>query len=189
MLTGGRQALVATRILTFCGQRVHVSDPCFVCVAGVLLLPTSYRHVTHTTSCSLCGCRILHTYFHGYFCLCRYELVVVADTFSTYCVCHANSIFWELEDMIPFSTHVLYRCLWGWMGPPEVSLLKLFQGSVIRKASVYCPLCPLKCAAEYYHATFVMPVIRKASVYCPLCPLKCTAEYYYATFVMLLPAL
>jgi delta24-sterol reductase len=48
-----------------------------------------------------------------------------------------RSIFWEIEDMIPFSNHPLYRVLWGWMGAPEVSLLKLFQGPVIRKASVY----------------------------------------------------
>jgi delta24-sterol reductase len=38
--------------------------------------------------------------------------------------------------MIPFSNHPIYRVLWGWMGAPEVSLLKLFQGPVIRKASV-----------------------------------------------------
>jgi len=48
-----------------------------------------------------------------------------------------RSIFWEIEDMIPFSNHPLYRCLWGWLGAPEVSLLKLFQGPVIRRASVY----------------------------------------------------
>jgi len=48
-----------------------------------------------------------------------------------------RSIFWELEDMIPFSNHPLYRALWGWLGPPEVALLKLFQGPVIRRASVY----------------------------------------------------
>eukprot|EP00538_Stauroneis_constricta_P012987 CAMPEP_0119552518 /NCGR_PEP_ID=MMETSP1352-20130426/5477_1 /TAXON_ID=265584 /ORGANISM="Stauroneis constricta, Strain CCMP1120" /LENGTH=603 /DNA_ID=CAMNT_0007598759 /DNA_START=265 /DNA_END=2076 /DNA_ORIENTATION=- len=47
-----------------------------------------------------------------------------------------RSIFWELEDMIPFSNHPIYRCLWGWMGAPEVSLLKLFQGPVIRQNSV-----------------------------------------------------
>eukprot|EP01041_Mallomonas_annulata_P011307 gene11307-23661_t len=47
-----------------------------------------------------------------------------------------RSIFWEIEEMIPFSNHPLYRALWGWMGAPEVSLLKLFQGPVIRKASV-----------------------------------------------------
>jgi delta24-sterol reductase len=48
-----------------------------------------------------------------------------------------RSIFWELEDMIPFSNHPLYRLLWGWMGAPEVSLLKLFQGPVVRRSSVY----------------------------------------------------
>ena len=47
-----------------------------------------------------------------------------------------RSIFWEIEEMIPFSNHWLYRALWGWMGAPEVSLLKLFQGPAIRKASV-----------------------------------------------------
>lgn len=49
----------------------------------------------------------------------------------------SRSIFWELEDMIPFANHPLYRALWGWMGAPEVSLLKLAQGPVIRKASLY----------------------------------------------------
>jgi delta24-sterol reductase len=39
--------------------------------------------------------------------------------------------------MIPFASHPLYRFFWGWMGAPEVSLLKLFQGPVIRKDSVY----------------------------------------------------
>eukprot|EP00939_MAST-03C_sp_MAST-3C-sp1_P004071 g4071.t1 len=48
-----------------------------------------------------------------------------------------RSIFWEIEDMIPFANHMLYRVLWGWMGAPEVALLKLFQGPVIRRASVY----------------------------------------------------
>lgn len=48
-----------------------------------------------------------------------------------------RSIFWEIEDMIPFSNHPLYRFLWGWMGAPEVSLLKKFQGPVIRKNSIY----------------------------------------------------
>jgi delta24-sterol reductase len=47
-----------------------------------------------------------------------------------------RSIFWEIEYMIPFSNHPLYRFFWGWLGAPEVSLLKLFQGPVIRKNSV-----------------------------------------------------
>jgi delta24-sterol reductase len=48
-----------------------------------------------------------------------------------------RSIFWELESMIPFSNHPLYRLLWGWMGAPEVSLLKFFRGPVIRKSAIY----------------------------------------------------
>lgn len=48
-----------------------------------------------------------------------------------------RSIFWELEDMIPFSPHWAYRLLWGWLGAPRVSLLKLFQGPVIRASSMY----------------------------------------------------
>eukprot|EP00467_Chlorarachnion_reptans_P022412 CAMPEP_0114509854 /NCGR_PEP_ID=MMETSP0109-20121206/13449_1 /TAXON_ID=29199 /ORGANISM="Chlorarachnion reptans, Strain CCCM449" /LENGTH=603 /DNA_ID=CAMNT_0001689069 /DNA_START=290 /DNA_END=2101 /DNA_ORIENTATION=+ len=64
-----------------------------------------------------------------------------------------RSIFWELEDMIPFSNHPLYRVLWGWMGAPEVSLLKLFQGPVIRKSSMYAhavqeSIVPLKILDE-----------------------------------------
>jgi len=46
-----------------------------------------------------------------------------------------RSIFWEVDDMIPFANHPVYRCLWGWLGAPEVSLLKLFQGPVIRANS------------------------------------------------------
>eukprot|EP01042_Synura_sphagnicola_P006610 gene6610-8454_t len=52
-----------------------------------------------------------------------------------------RSIFWELEIMIPFSNHPLYRVLWGWMGAPEVSLLKLFQGNVIRQANINAHVC------------------------------------------------
>jgi hypothetical protein len=67
-----------------------------------------------------------------------------------------RSIFWELEDMIPFSNHPLYRTLWGWMGAPEVSLLKLAQGPVIRKASVYAhvvqeSIMPVNNLAEAVH--------------------------------------
>lgn len=46
-----------------------------------------------------------------------------------------RSIFWDIENMIPFSNHPIYRYLWGWMGAPEVSLLKLFQSPSIRKAA------------------------------------------------------
>lgn len=61
------------------------------------------------------------------------EIIPLMDYYHRF----TRSVFWELEDMIPFSNHPLYRYLWGWMGAPEVALLKLFQGPVIRKASVY----------------------------------------------------
>jgi len=56
-----------------------------------------------------------------------------------------RSIFWEIEDMIPFASHPLYRIFWGWMGAPEVSLLKLFQGPVIRRSSVYAHVVQESC--------------------------------------------
>jgi len=64
-----------------------------------------------------------------------------------------RSVFWELEDMIPFSNHPLYRLLWGWLGAPEVGLLKLAQGPVIRQASVEAhvvqeSIAPLRHLAE-----------------------------------------
>lgn len=77
------------------------------------------------------------------------EIIPLMDYYHRF----TRSIFWEIEDMIPFSNHWLYRCLWGWMGPPEVSLLKLFQGPVIRKASVYAhvvqeSIMPVRCLDE-----------------------------------------
>jgi len=56
-----------------------------------------------------------------------------------------RSIFWEIEDMIPFSNHPLYRFFWGWLGAPEIGLLKLFQGPVIRKNSVYAHVVQESC--------------------------------------------
>uniref|UniRef100_H3DJS5 Delta(24)-sterol reductase n=1 Tax=Tetraodon nigroviridis TaxID=99883 RepID=H3DJS5_TETNG len=46
---------------------------------------------------------------------------------------HTRSIFWELQDIIPFGNNPLFRWLFGWMVPPKISLLKLTQGETIRK--------------------------------------------------------
>uniref|UniRef100_A0A0B7AT95 Delta(24)-sterol reductase n=1 Tax=Arion vulgaris TaxID=1028688 RepID=A0A0B7AT95_9EUPU len=45
---------------------------------------------------------------------------------------HTRSIFWMLEDIIPFGNNVLFRILCGWMVPPKISLLKLTQGETIK---------------------------------------------------------
>jgi len=38
---------------------------------------------------------------------------------------HTRSIFWTLEDIIPFGNNLLFRILFGWLIPPKVSFLKL----------------------------------------------------------------
>ena len=40
---------------------------------------------------------------------------------------HSRSFFWEMELVIPFGNHPLFRYLLGWMSPPDISLLKLTQ--------------------------------------------------------------
>ncbi|KPP77311.1 delta(24)-sterol reductase-like [Scleropages formosus] len=46
---------------------------------------------------------------------------------------HTRSIFWELQDIIPFGNNPVFRYLFGWMVPPKISLLKLTQGETIRR--------------------------------------------------------
>ncbi|XP_006005558.1 delta(24)-sterol reductase [Latimeria chalumnae] len=46
---------------------------------------------------------------------------------------HTRSIFWELQDIIPFGNNPIFRYLFGWLVPPKISLLKLTQGETIRK--------------------------------------------------------
>lgn len=47
--------------------------------------------------------------------------------------------------MIPFASHPFYRFFWGWMGAPDVAFIKLFQGPVVRKASVYAHVVQESC--------------------------------------------
>ncbi|TRY72249.1 hypothetical protein TCAL_03144 [Tigriopus californicus] len=46
---------------------------------------------------------------------------------------HSRSIFWEIQDIIPFGNNVAFRYLLGWLIPPKVSLLKLTQGETLKK--------------------------------------------------------
>lgn len=67
---------------------------------------------------------------------------------------HSRSIFWEIQDIIPFGNHVrafqsvkqdnanipmtltfqpVFRYLLGWLIPPKVSLLKLTQGETLKR--------------------------------------------------------
>uniref|UniRef100_H2Y9T9 Delta(24)-sterol reductase n=1 Tax=Ciona savignyi TaxID=51511 RepID=H2Y9T9_CIOSA len=46
---------------------------------------------------------------------------------------HTRSIFWELQDIIPFGNNPLFRLLVGWLMPPKISLLKLTQGETVKR--------------------------------------------------------
>ena len=45
---------------------------------------------------------------------------------------HSRSIFWELQQFIPFGNNLVFRYLFGWLMPPKVSLLKLTQGKSLK---------------------------------------------------------
>ncbi|KAI1692466.1 FAD binding domain-containing protein [Ditylenchus destructor] len=38
---------------------------------------------------------------------------------------HSRSIFWEIQDLIPFGNNPLFRYFLGWASPPKISLLKI----------------------------------------------------------------
>ena len=46
---------------------------------------------------------------------------------------HTRSLFWEMKSAIPFGNHPLFRWFFGWMGTPEVSLLKLTETKKIHE--------------------------------------------------------
>lgn len=78
---------------------------------------------------------------------------------------HTRSIFWELEELIPFGNHWAYRLFLGWLGPPKVSLLKLFTHTPeIRKRTVYehviqdmiVPMRYLKDSVELFEREFAV---------------------------------
>uniref|UniRef100_A0ABI7ZQQ8 Delta(24)-sterol reductase n=1 Tax=Felis catus TaxID=9685 RepID=A0ABI7ZQQ8_FELCA len=69
---------------------------------------------------------------------------------------HTRSIFWELQDIIPFGNNPIFRYLFGWMVPPKISLLKLTQGETLRKLYeqhhvVQDMLVPMKCLSQAVH--------------------------------------
>ncbi|XP_045160263.2 delta(24)-sterol reductase-like [Mercenaria mercenaria] len=75
---------------------------------------------------------------------------------------HSRSIFWELQDIIPFGNNPIFRYLLGWTVPPKVSLLKLTQGETIKKLyekhqviqDMLIPLGKLDEALDVFHKEF-----------------------------------
>lgn len=75
---------------------------------------------------------------------------------------HTRSIFWELQDIIPFGNNIIFRLLLGWIVPPKVSLLKLTQGEAIKKLyehnhviqDMLVPLTKLNQSVELFEREF-----------------------------------
>ena len=46
---------------------------------------------------------------------------------------HTKSLFWEMQDIIPFGNHPVFRFLLGWMMPPSPKVLKVTQTEELRQ--------------------------------------------------------
>ncbi|XP_026760256.2 delta(24)-sterol reductase-like [Galleria mellonella] len=86
---------------------------------------------------------------------------------------HTRSLFWELQDIVPFGNNIIFRVLFGWLMPPEVSLLKLTQPKTVTKLydrahiiqDMLVPIDRLEKAVLKFHEEFeVYPIW--------LCPFK-----------------
>lgn len=49
---------------------------------------------------------------------------------------HTPSVFFQLEDLIPFSGRAWYRWLFGWLGAPRISLMKFSLTQALRRESM-----------------------------------------------------
>ena len=81
---------------------------------------------------------------------------------------HTRSIFWELEELMPFSSKPWWRWGFGWLGAPKISLLKGTMTEGVRWKLVHkhvvqdviIPMRELKRAVEEFHERFeVYPLL------------------------------
>lgn len=72
---------------------------------------------------------------------------------------HSRSIFWEIQDIMPFGNHWLFRYLCGWMVPPKISLMKLTETKTTRKLyelhhvdqDLLVPMRTLEDSLKFFH--------------------------------------
>mmetsp|Transcript_21655 Transcript_21655/g.47202 ORF Transcript_21655/g.47202 Transcript_21655/m.47202 type:complete len:527 (-) Transcript_21655:12-1592(-) len=75
---------------------------------------------------------------------------------------HTKSIFWELEQIIPWGNNPVFRFFLGWAVPPKVSFLKLTQTESIRKLyetqhviqDMLVPISKMKVSLDCFHSNF-----------------------------------
>jgi len=71
---------------------------------------------------------------------------------------HTRSLFWMMEDIIPFGNHPLFRFLLGWAVPPKIPLLKYTETETTRDLrekhqvlqDMLMPMAKLKHSIEYF---------------------------------------
>lgn len=114
----------------------------------------------------------VQTYLQNVDC-CGTEYIPLRDYYHR----HTRSIFWEIQDIIPFGNNVVFRYLLGWLVPPKVSLLKLTQGQAVKELyernhfiqDMLVPLTNLKEALQMFHKEVkIYPIW--------LCPFKVEAN-------------
>ncbi|XP_071850422.1 delta(24)-sterol reductase-like [Apostichopus japonicus] len=77
---------------------------------------------------------------------------------------HSRSIFWEMQDIIPFGNNVFFRYLFGWLVPPKISLLKLTQTDTLRELyrkhhlvqDIFVPLDKMEDTLKFIHKEMKM---------------------------------
>ncbi|MCS6820185.1 MAG: FAD-binding protein [Chitinophagales bacterium] len=75
---------------------------------------------------------------------------------------HTRSLFWEMEEIIPFGNHPVFRWLLGWALPPQISLLKYFETETTKRLreqfhvvqDMLMPISKLKDSLLYFHNHF-----------------------------------
>lgn len=71
---------------------------------------------------------------------------------------HTRSLFWMMEEVIPFGNHPVFRWLLGWAVPPKISLLKYTETETTKELrekhqalqDMLVPLRHLKKSIEYF---------------------------------------
>lgn len=72
---------------------------------------------------------------------------------------HTRSLFWEMEEIIPFGNSMWFRYLLGWALPPQISLLKYFETETTKRLreryhvvqDMLMPMIYLEKSLLYFH--------------------------------------
>jgi len=77
---------------------------------------------------------------------------------------HTRSLFWEMEEIVPFGNHPLFRYTLGWAVPPPIKLLKYFETETTKNLreqyhvvqDMLIPISHLKKSLEYFEEHYML---------------------------------